>query len=70
MSYESTAEPIKLGYLFDFRLPEYFPKERREDLIQTFELVFNKASRRGSSTVPWRSCSVRSKDFRRERSRR
>jgi hypothetical protein len=22
MSYESTAEPIKLGYLFDFRLPE------------------------------------------------
>src|SRR5262245_22348191 len=41
MSYESTAEPIKLGYLFDFRLPEYFPKERREDLTQTFELVFN-----------------------------
>jgi ABC-type branched-subunit amino acid transport system substrate-binding protein len=40
MSYESTAEPIKLGYLFDFRLPEYFPKERREDLTQTFELVF------------------------------
>ena len=41
MSYESTAEPIKLGYLFDFRLPEYFPKERRDDLTQTFELVFN-----------------------------
>jgi hypothetical protein len=40
MSYESTAEPIKLGYLFDFRLPEYFPKERREDLTRTFELVF------------------------------
>ena len=41
MSYERTAEPIKLGYLFDFRLPEYFPKERREDLTQTFELVFS-----------------------------
>src|SRR6476661_10921914 len=41
MSYESTAEPIKLGYLFDFRLPEYFPKEMRDDLTQTFELVFN-----------------------------
>jgi ABC-type branched-subunit amino acid transport system substrate-binding protein len=41
MSYESTAEPIKLGYLFDFRLPAYFPEERREDLTQTFELVFN-----------------------------
>jgi ABC-type branched-subunit amino acid transport system substrate-binding protein len=40
MSYERTAEPIKLGYLFDFRLPEYFPKEMRADLTQTFELVF------------------------------
>jgi len=45
MSYESTAEPIKLGYLFDFRLPEYFPKERREDMVQTFELVFNEGLR-------------------------
>src|SRR5262250_943421 len=41
MSYESTAQPIKLGYLFDFRLPEYFPKERRADLTQTFALVFD-----------------------------
>ena len=41
MSYESTAEPIKLGYLFDFRLPEYFPKEMRDDLTQTFDLVFD-----------------------------
>jgi branched-chain amino acid transport system substrate-binding protein len=41
MSYESTAEPIKLGYLFDFRLPEYYPKEMRADRIRTFELVFN-----------------------------
>src|SRR6476620_2270762 len=41
MSYESTAEPIKLGYLFDFRLPEYYPREMRADMTQTFELVFN-----------------------------
>jgi len=41
MSYESTAEPIKLGYLFDFRLPAYYPREMRADLTQTFELVFN-----------------------------
>ena len=25
MSYESTAEPIKLGYLFDFKLPDGYP---------------------------------------------
>ncbi|HZR80927.1 MAG TPA: ABC transporter substrate-binding protein [Candidatus Binatia bacterium] len=41
MSYESTAQPIKLGYLFDFRLPAYFPKEMRDDLTQTFALVFD-----------------------------
>jgi ABC-type branched-subunit amino acid transport system substrate-binding protein len=43
MSYESTAEPIKLGYLFDFRLPPSYPKEMREDLIVPFELVFQDA---------------------------
>src|SRR5262249_53921882 len=41
MAYESTAEPIKLGYLFDFRLPEFYPKEMREDLTRTFQLVFD-----------------------------
>jgi ABC-type branched-subunit amino acid transport system substrate-binding protein len=41
MAYESTAEPIKLGYLFDFRLPEHLPKEMRADLTQSFELVFD-----------------------------
>ena len=40
MSYESSAEPIKLGYLFDFRLPDGYPKEQRDDLTQPFELVF------------------------------
>ena len=27
MSYESTAEPIKVGYLMDFTLPPDFPEE-------------------------------------------
>ncbi len=29
MSYESSAEPIKLGYLCDFPLPEGYPEHRR-----------------------------------------
>ncbi len=36
MAYESAAEPIKLGYLFDFVLPDAFPKEMRADLTQSF----------------------------------
>jgi ABC-type branched-subunit amino acid transport system substrate-binding protein len=40
MSYESSAEPIRLGYLFDFRLPDGFPQEQRDDLRLPFELVF------------------------------
>src|SRR5215471_12129953 len=40
VAYESTAEPIKLGYLFDFVLPDAYPKMAREDLTQTFDLVF------------------------------
>jgi branched-chain amino acid transport system substrate-binding protein len=40
VSYESSAEPIKLGYLFDFKLPEGYPEEARKDLIRPFELVF------------------------------
>ena len=41
MSYESKAEPIKLGYLMDFRLPEMYPQEMRDDFTQPFDLVFN-----------------------------
>jgi len=37
MSYESSAEPIRLGYLFDFRLPDGFPQEQRDDLRLPFE---------------------------------
>ena len=47
MSYESTAEPIKLGYLFDFKLPDAYPQEMRDDLVRPFELVFAEGLRQG-----------------------
>ena len=43
MSYESTAEPIKVGYLMDFTLPPGFPEELRASFTRTFELVFAEA---------------------------
>jgi len=52
MSYESTAEPIKLGYLFDFRLPEFYPKEMRADLTQTFSLGFEDGLKQGMIDRP------------------
>ena len=47
VSYESSAEPIKLGYLFDFRLPDGYPQEQRDDLTQPFELVFDEGLQAG-----------------------
>lgn len=47
MSYVSTAEPIKLGYLFDFKLPAEFPQEMRDDLTKTFDLVFDEGLKQG-----------------------
>jgi ABC-type branched-subunit amino acid transport system substrate-binding protein len=47
VAYESNAQPIKLGYLFDFKLPQGYPKEMRDDLTQTFELVFDEGLRQG-----------------------
>ena len=47
VSYESTAEPIKLGYLFDFKLPDGYPQEMRDDLVRPFELVFAEGLRDG-----------------------
>ncbi len=47
MSYESTAEPIKLGYLFDFVLPDGYPQEMREDLTNAFDIVFEDGLQRG-----------------------
>ena len=47
VSYESHAEPIKLGYLFDFKLPDGYPEEMREDLVRPFELVFKDGLEQG-----------------------
>jgi len=47
VSYESNAQPIKLGYLFDFKLPQGYPTEMRDDLTQTFEFVFEEGLRQG-----------------------
>ncbi len=47
VAYESTAEPIKLGYLFDFRLPEGYPPEMRADLTRPFDLVFEQGRGQG-----------------------
>jgi ABC-type branched-subunit amino acid transport system substrate-binding protein len=47
VSYASSAEPIKLGYLFDFVLPQGYPKEMRDDLTRTFELVFDEGLQQG-----------------------
>ena len=52
MSYESTAEPIKLGYLFDFKLPDGYPEESRLDLIRPFELVFKEGLEQGMIDRP------------------
>ena len=41
MAYESSAEPIKIGYLMDFRLPDGYPRTMREDLTNPFEFVFS-----------------------------
>lgn len=52
MSYESTAEPIKIGYLMDFLLPESFPKSYFEDFTQPFDLVFKQAEESGRFDRP------------------
>ena len=46
-SYESAAQPIKLGYLMDFVLPEEYPEENRLDLTQSLELIFERGFRDG-----------------------
>jgi len=47
MTYESTAEPIKLGYLFDFKLPEDYPADKRDDFTRAFHLVFREGLEQG-----------------------
>jgi branched-chain amino acid transport system substrate-binding protein len=47
MSYESSAEPIKVGYLMDFTLPPMFPDEMLADFTRCFDLVFEEAVESG-----------------------
>ena len=47
MFYESTAEPIKIGYLMDFLLSDDYPQDRRDDLTIPFDMVFGDALEQG-----------------------
>jgi hypothetical protein len=47
MSYESTAEPVKIGYLMDFLLSDDFPQHYRDDLTIPFDMVFEKPMAEG-----------------------
>jgi branched-chain amino acid transport system substrate-binding protein len=44
VSYESTAEPIKIGYLM---LPDGYPQDSRDDLTNPFEMIFGDAREQG-----------------------
>src|ERR1700748_1390420 len=52
MSYESTAEPIKVGYLMDFTLPPGFPDELLASFTRCFDLVFEEAVEQGLMDRP------------------
>src|ERR1700740_2888671 len=52
MSDESTAEPVKIGYIMDFILPNEYPQDMRKDLTDPFDLVFNEARERGGIDRP------------------
>ncbi len=52
MSYESSAEPIKVGYLMDFTLPPGFPEEMKADFTRCFDLAFEEAVALGSMDRP------------------
>src|ERR1700727_3833737 len=52
MSYESRAEPIKIGYLMDFTLPPGFPEEMKADFTQCFDIVFDEAVEQGLMDRP------------------
>src|ERR1700721_1097487 len=52
MSYESSAEPIKAGYLMDFRLPPGFPEDLFASFTQTFDVMFEEAIAQGLMDRP------------------
>ena len=45
VSYESAANPIKVGYLMDFVPPGDYPPDRRLDLTQSLDLIFERGHR-------------------------
>src|SRR3954465_8614578 len=52
MSYEGSAEPIKVGYLMDFTLPPGFPEDLFASFTQTFDLIFSEAVEQGLMDRP------------------
>lgn len=52
MSYESSAEPIKVGYLMDFTLPPGFPEDLFAAFTRTFDLIFEEAVAQGLMDRP------------------
>ena len=52
MSYESHADPIKLGILMDWVVPDDHPKERLEDFFLPLELVFKDGVEQGMIDRP------------------
>ena len=47
MAFESTTEPIKIGYLMDLILPDGLPETYRQDLVAPFDMVFGDALKAG-----------------------
>lgn len=47
MSYESQAEPIKFGCVYDFKLPDSYPQDRRDDFPLALQLVFDEGLEQG-----------------------
>ena len=47
MSYESTRRTDQARLPFDFKLPDGYPQEGRDDLVLPFELVFRQGLEQG-----------------------
>src|SRR3982074_3798802 len=52
MSYESSAEPIKVGYLMDFKLPPGFPEGLLSCFTRCFDLIVEEAVEQGLMDRP------------------
>lgn len=52
MSYASHAEPIKIGHIMDFKLPDDHRQDLKEDLHLPFELIFSDGLAQGVVSRP------------------